>query len=105
MILCLLSGFFSSNTAQALEFSVDSIDTSEGFALATVKLRNDDASKGYRVIAFNCTWLKNGFGVVHAADSITDLQYQDTSLVEVKARLRGKEFDNAVCHVSTAIKN
>ena len=99
------AALFFAGSAHALEFSVDSIDESEGFAVATVKFINDDAPKGYRVIAFNCTWLKNGFGIVHAADSITDLQFQDTSFVEVKARLRGKKFDNAVCHVSTAIKN
>ncbi len=104
-ILGIVATLLITGPAHALEFSVNSIEEAEGFALATVKFINDDAPEGYRVIAFNCTWLKNGFGVVHAADSIIDLQFQDTSFVEVRARLRGKKFDNAVCHVSTAIKN
>lgn len=94
-----------SRASLAIEFSVESIDEVDGYAIATLKLRNDDAPTGYRVIAVDCAWLKDGIGVVYAADSITDLEFHDTSFLEVKARLRDKKFDNAICHVNTAIKN
>ncbi len=105
LLLVTIATIFRSGDTRALDLSVERIYEEEGLATAIVKLTNDDAADGYRVIALDYTWMDHGAGVFRAADSITNLQFQETDYVEMKTRSRGKKFDNVFCRVLSAEMN